>query len=201
MFPSLGLKGETKVSNAHIAPTTATSCTGSWSHQDDEAQAEAIRTIQQLARSSQTQAACTHERTVGLEEQLRMQRQANQDLESKLMTERSQREAAQQQVLCLEYELDGKESVVQTAEKALERRTLDLEMASKQLKAAQESLEHKPTASILSGSVSQEARVQVMRQQLLDRESQLELKDQHISRLLSVLRQQRTILGDTECLF
>merc|ERR1711879_606227 len=99
-------------------------------------------------------------------------------------------EAAQQQVLCLEYELDGKEAALQVAERALERRDADLQQAQLQLRALQEGTPLQPMGT---SSLGEEVRVNALQSQLLERERQLELKDQHISRLLNVLRQHRSI--------
>ena len=74
-----------------------------WSPEDEQQQQEALRSIQLLKRQER--------RPEGEE------------------TERSRREAAQQQVLCLEYELDGKEAALQMAEKHLEQREVELQEA------------------------------------------------------------------------
>jgi len=200
MFPGLGTGATSNLSRQSSFCGSVAVRPSGWNQQDDDAQAEAIRTIQLLGQRSnattQGQADATNARIAQLEEQVRTQREATEIVKAKLVSERSQRESAQQQVLCLEYELDGKESSVQVAERALEKNHLDLHKATMELKVVQECLEQRSQQVLASGSVSQGARVQVMRAQLLDRESQLELKDQHISRLLSVLKQHRSILGE-----
>lgn len=108
-----------------------------WSHADEEAQAEALRTIQLLGeRGSQSRSA--EGRLGDLEAELRAERASRQELEAQLAHERGRKEAAQQQVLCLEYELDGKEAALQVAERTLEQRDADLQLAQQQLRALQD---------------------------------------------------------------
>jgi len=123
--------------------------------------------------------------------ELRAERANRQELEAQVSHERSRKEAAQQQVLCLEYELDGKEAALQVAERALERRDADLQQAQEQLRTLQVSQGSMGRLDSLGTQASEDQRCRSYRAQLVEKERQLELKDQHISRLLAVLRQQR----------
>jgi len=129
-------------------------------------------------------------RATEIEEELRAERAARQELDGQVSHERSRKEAAQQQVLCLEYELDGKEAALQVAERALDRRDAELQQVQLQVRLRQE--------GAAGTTNSDEIRVKALRQQLAERERQLDLKDQHISRLLSVLRQHRSIFVDED---
>lgn len=154
--------------------------TGVWSAEDESAQVEALRTISMLVDTSQARAG---ERATDLEAQLRAERASSQELETHCAHERSRKEAAQQQILCLEYELDGKEAALQVAERTLERRDSDLQQAQLQLRSLQE-CNSNMAASYASGSGTDDARLASLK-------GQLELKDQHIARLLNVLSQHR----------
>lgn len=171
------------------APTgTLSEGTGQvWNTSDDAAQAEALRTIQMLGQRG---SRINESRATEIEEELRAERAARQELDNQVSHERSRKEAAQQQVLCLEYELDGKEAALQVAERALDRRDAELQQAQLQVRLRQE--------GAAGTTNSEEIRVKALRQQLAERERQLELKDQHISRLLNVLRQHRSIFVDED---
>jgi len=158
---------------------------GTWNTSDEAAQAEALRTIQLLGRRGINESRATE-----IEEELRAERAARQELDSQVSHERSRKEAAQQQVLCLEYELDGKEAALQVAERAIERREAELQQVQLHVRLRQD--------GAAGTTNSEEIRARALRQQLAERERQLELKDQHISRLLNVLRQHRSIFVDDE---
>lgn len=111
-----------------------------------------------------------------------------QELEHQLSDERHRREAAQQQVLCLEYELDGKEAALQVAERALEHKNAELQQAVMQSRFSIEGLSRAGSLSVYPG---EDHRLKTLRSELAERERQLELKDQHISRLLNVLKQHK----------
>jgi len=187
--PALGQAVEQRVSVG-----ADTSANPGWSQSDEAAQAEALRTIQLLGQRG-SQSRITESRVGELEAELRAERAGRQELDAQVSHERSRKEAAQQQVLCLEYELDGKEAALQVAERALERRDADLQQAQLQLRALQEGV---ATHSTSATSNSEEARVKALKSQLMERERQLELKDQHISRLLNVLRQHRSIFVEED---
>jgi len=172
---------------ASMALTNSTS--QPWSSSDDAAQAEALRTIQLLGQRGD-HGRVSESRATEIEAELRAERAARQELDGQMSHERSRKEAAQQQVLCLEYELDGKEAALQVAEGALECRDAELQKAQWQVRLLQ-----KGAAGTTN---SEEIRASALRQQLADRERQLELKDQHISRLLNVLRQHRSIFVEED---
>jgi hypothetical protein len=160
-----------------------------WSKSDDEAQAEALRNIQMLgARGHHSRHA--EGRLAQLEEELRVERVARQELEVHLSNEQTRTKQAQEQVLCLEYELDGKEAALQVAEKALERRDRDLAQAQFQARCAQDSYHEPMYAGSLDTTYELEAENRNLRSMLQECDQTIEQKDQHINRLLSALRQQ-----------
>merc|ERR1712113_162795 len=168
---------------------TTSAARAAWSQDDEAAQNEAIRTIQMLKDGGGQSSKAKDGMISELEAQIHAEKASVQELEMQVAHERSRKDAAQQQVLCLEYELDGKEAALQVAERTLERREADLQVAQMQLRVVQEGA---------SSGVSDDARFKAMRSQLMERERQLELKDQHISRLLNVLRQHRSIFVDED---
>lgn len=184
----LAAPSEDRVTAASSMRATGDAGIQTWSAADDQAQSEALAMVQMLGertgRGRQSEGLAWQ-----MEDQLRAERAQCQEREAQIAHERSRKEAAQQQVLCLEYELDGKEAALQVAEKALEHRDADLGQVQMQLRALQEGraagLDTGPLPIVESPQVSS------LRAQLESAEQQLELKDQHIARLLNVLRQQR----------
>jgi len=169
---------------------------GIWNATDEAAQTEALRTIALLG---ERQGNHSDGRVLELEGQVRAECASRQELETQVAHERSRKEAAQQQVLCLEYELDGKEGALQVAEHTLERRDADLQQAQLRLRALQES--NAAVATGYSGGPglgAEDLRFAALRAQLNERDRQLELKDQHIARLLNVLRQHRSIFVEDD---
>eukprot|EP00933_Yihiella_yeosuensis_P022722 TRINITY_DN17837_c0_g1_i1.p1 TRINITY_DN17837_c0_g1~~TRINITY_DN17837_c0_g1_i1.p1 ORF type:complete len:312 (+),score=71.48 TRINITY_DN17837_c0_g1_i1:106-1041(+) len=192
MSPSSSIGALGSVGTGSLLGTTAvgTGSTLGWSRADDEAQAEALRTIQLLG-SKGSKAQCQESRMQQLECELQAEKSSRQELETQLTHERSRKEAAQQQVLCLEYELDGKEAALQVAERTLERRDADLQQAQLQIRAMEGGLD---TVASMAGG--EDARMRALRAQLAERERQLELKDQHIARLLNVIKQHKSSFAD-----
>ncbi|CAK8998515.1 unnamed protein product [Durusdinium trenchii] len=135
-----------------------------WSEEDERQQQEAIRTIQMLRRRQ------SQEPSDG---------RMKDHLEAHVSAERSRKEAAQQQVLCLEYELDGKEAALQMAEKHLDQRDAELLEVKQQLEL------------LRAGDAAAEdaARIRSLRNELDEKERQLELKENHIQQLLASLQQ------------
>lgn len=162
-----------------------------WCETDDLAQTEALRTIQMLG-NDKSNTRQSQSRLEQLEEMLRAERAGREELDAQVAHERTRKEAAQQQVLCLEYELDGKEAALQVAERALERRDTDLQQAQLQLRALQEDLDVSSGGGF--SAAQDDARLRALRAQLAEREQQIEQKDAHISRLLNVLRQHRSVV-------
>merc|ERR1712151_261329 len=150
---------------------TQNAAKAAWSAEDEAAQNEAIRTIQLLKESGGQNRRATEGRMQDLEAELRAEQAGRQECETQAAHERSRKEAAQQQVLCLEYELDGKEAALSVAERALERRDADLQQAQLHIRALQDGAMALPT----SGGVSNdEPRIRALRAQLVERERQLE---------------------------
>merc|ERR1712118_558414 len=100
-------------------------------------------------------------------------------LKESLAKEREQRQSMQQQMLCLEQELDAKEATINELERDLERKDDELSKFRR--------FGTKPVGS--DDARFDEDRIRSLEHQLRDRERQLEAKDGHIVRLLSVPRQ------------
>jgi chromosome segregation ATPase len=147
--------------------------------EDDEGQAEALRTLQLLGERGNQSKECEG-RIQELESLLRAERMRCQELDAQLARERGLKEAAQQQVLCLESELDGKEAALQMADRALERRSKDLQQAQAQFRTSDE-----PLRSDLMGDHRFSA---LLQSRFQHRDQQKETKEQHIARLLGLLR-------------
>mmetsp|Transcript_77265 Transcript_77265/g.185053 ORF Transcript_77265/g.185053 Transcript_77265/m.185053 type:complete len:251 (-) Transcript_77265:28-780(-) len=154
-------------------PTTQ-GFSANWTAEDERQQAEALRNIQLLRRSGGEVDASANAARV-------------QDLETQLRTERARREAAQQQVLCLEYELDGKEAALQVLEKHLEEREAELRQAQQQLE-------------LKSGSPEDAAKLRSMRIELEEKDRQLDLKENQKQQLMNILLQHGSSLsgGDAD---
>lgn len=153
-----------------------------WTGKDDNAQAEALAMLRLMGeRTSQSQQA--EDRVAMLEQELRAERTARQTLAAQLSAEQGKKDAAQQQVLCLEYELDGKEAALAVAEMALEKRDSELQQTHVQLRQAHMQCDRIPVRRSVA-QCSQPPDESRFRAQLLDRERQLELKEQHLARLM-----------------
>lgn len=147
-----------------------------WSQEDERLQQEAIRTIEILrCRAEKAQAASEDTSRTGRKE---------------MAPEWSWKEAAKQQVMCLEYELDGKEAALQLAEKHLEQRDAELQEVHQQLEL------------LRAGDAAAEdaARIRSLRIELEEKDRQLELKDTHIQQLMAILNQHGSSLvgGDSD---
>jgi len=153
--------------------------------EDDEAQAEAIRLIQRLGQRSE---AGVEVGIVDLQGQIRIQRENVEEVKAELIAERQAKESAQQQVLVLKDEVEGYKAAIRVTERELMQiDLLDLQQATPHP-------ERRSQASEFSEQVCPEARV--MREQLLDLDSQLELKDKYICRLHSLFKQQSSVPVD-----
>lgn len=155
--------------------------TGWWNAEDDIAQADALRALRFLGEQSRrvsTLEAISEEsssRKAVAQEDLSTLQDQVASLEEALAKERDQRQSMQKQMLCLEQELDGKEATIGDFERAIERKEEELTIARWGRKTADD-----------------DVRVKALELQLRDRDRQLEAKDGHIMRLLSVLRQHRS---------
>mmetsp|Transcript_18533 Transcript_18533/g.36359 ORF Transcript_18533/g.36359 Transcript_18533/m.36359 type:complete len:227 (-) Transcript_18533:70-750(-) len=159
---------------------------GGWSKADEEAQAEAIRTIQLLVARQTAASPEGHAASVQHNDFYDMRRQLDQ--------ERALRLAAQDQVRCLELELDNKESAIHALETNLDQRAQELrhtqiELQQMQQKAARELLAMQASKS------SGYDQVRALREQVLELEYQMQLKDMQIGRLAGNFRR-RPSLGD-----
>lgn len=96
--------------------------------------------------------------------------------------------------MCLEHELDSKEAAVQAVERALERKDADLQRLQLKLRTAQAAATEEVGLTVSGrGRVSEEAQIKALKGQLDERERQIALKDHHITRLMTVLRQNRGV--------
>lgn len=91
-----------------------------WSQNDEDNQREAIRIIQSLSQRA-CDTSSSDRRIAELEEMLNKEKKSRLDLEATVSKEKEAKAALQEQVLCLEQELDGKENTLQASERALER--------------------------------------------------------------------------------
>lgn len=105
-----------------------------WGLEDDQAQAEALQAIKMLG-SCGSQAQQAEGLIRKLEAELQLERQRRREIETNLNSERVRKEAAQEQVLCLEHELDGKEAALQVAERTLDQRETEVNQIHRRLQA------------------------------------------------------------------
>jgi len=154
-----------------------------WGSIDDAAQDEALQAIRLLARH-RSGASDSEARLLQLEAELQAEQQGREDTKVQLNQENNRLAAAQEQVLCLERELDEKDVELQDTERELEFKDRDLQQAMMQLQMMQEEANMHASHNMIEDDV----RYKSMRVRLLERERQLELKDQHIARLHAVLR-------------
>mmetsp|Transcript_40113 Transcript_40113/g.92162 ORF Transcript_40113/g.92162 Transcript_40113/m.92162 type:complete len:267 (+) Transcript_40113:83-883(+) len=154
-----------------------------WSSADDAAQEEALQAVRRLGRH-RSGASDSEARLLQLEAELLAEQQGREDTKLHLSQENNRLAAAQEQVLCLERELDEKDMELQDTERELEFKDRDLQQAMMQLQMMQEEANMHASHHMSEDDV----RYKAMRVRLLERERQLELKDQHIARLHAVLR-------------
>lgn len=153
-------------------------------NEDDSRQKEAMDALTALCGRSTS--AQYMEGVVGkLETELKMTQVRRHELEELILQERNLKEAALQQVQCLEGELDGKEAALQVAERALERRE-------------RHHRETSPSPPPPSASAHESRRLDKLRSRLREREQQLEMKERHIDRLLGALRRHHTSSNFTD---
>eukprot|EP00746_Dinoflagellata_sp_MGD_P161621 gnl/MRDRNA2_/MRDRNA2_88836_c0_seq1.p1 gnl/MRDRNA2_/MRDRNA2_88836_c0~~gnl/MRDRNA2_/MRDRNA2_88836_c0_seq1.p1 ORF type:complete len:261 (-),score=62.53 gnl/MRDRNA2_/MRDRNA2_88836_c0_seq1:168-950(-) len=159
-----------------------------WNAQDDIDQEDALKSLQflgeQIGRSSELEAKLAEapSREEQGDELIHLQVHLA-SLRESLAKERDQRESMQHQMMCLEQELDAKEATINDLERDLERKDEELSHVQRGQKRA---------------IGCDDSRVRALEHQLRDREQQLEAKDGHIARLLSVLRQHRGKYFDEE---
>lgn len=159
-----------------------------WNAEDDIAQADALRALRRLGEQSRR----TGELEVMLKEQspqtgasqeelLALKSQVS-SLQEALAKEWEQQAFMSQQMECLEKELDAKEVTINDLEEDLDSKVEQLSRMQRDQKQVADN----------------DARIKSLELQLHDRDQQLEAKDGHIMRLLSVLRQHRSsFLDDT----
>eukprot|EP00929_Paragymnodinium_shiwhaense_P014637 TRINITY_DN12256_c0_g1_i1.p1 TRINITY_DN12256_c0_g1~~TRINITY_DN12256_c0_g1_i1.p1 ORF type:complete len:320 (+),score=89.03 TRINITY_DN12256_c0_g1_i1:154-1113(+) len=174
-----------------------------WTAADDAAQAEALQTLHMLQKEAAHASSTSRARAVRsnreeqLEAELAMERERYLRLANELENERKGKESAKQQVLCLEYELDTKENALQVAEKMLQRREADLQQAHSQLwSMLQQNM--KGQGNCTEASASEAPRVTALRLELLERDTLLQQKEQHITQLMDMVRQHRSAAQDLD---
>jgi hypothetical protein len=144
------------------------------SDKEDEAQAEALELLKVLGQRN-TMSGEAVSKIVELEHALAEERRQKEELRQELEYERARSKAAQQQVICLEYELDSKEAALQVVEHALEQRDQDLERA-----LAQQQLQN----ILAQPCIVDDGRFW---QRVLERKHDVGLKESHIAKLVSLL--------------
>lgn len=152
---------------------------------DQEQDMEQMEAIQTLARLGEigNRTEATEARVSELSVQVQAERHQGETVRSQLALERTAKEATKDQVICLEKELDNRESALQAAEDALHRRTAELQQAMLQIQVLQDGY----------GCVRGNG---LLRAQLNEKELELETKDRYISRLLALLRTRGVYLED-----
>jgi len=162
-------------------PDVTASAPRGWTQADEDAQAEAIRTIQRL--SERGGSISFREAVRGVEESV-----GRQALGLKLAEEQRLSAGARDQVACLEQELDNKESTIRVLEQTLESRDQELRDAQQQVRRLLwlES-ERARDANMPPGAdpIDYE-RMRALREQVLELECQLHRKDLEIARLSAV---------------
>lgn len=152
-------------------------------HRDDEAQAEALQTLRSLAAVPQAEGASSPFLTGGtngaakdIEAELHKEKGARKELELRLAGVVEKTQATQEQVLCLEQELDDKDEALHRAEKALDARNAELQQAQHSL--AQLRVELLATQQLLMKTTT-------------DRDIQLSHKHQYIQSFFEMIKQQQ----------
>lgn len=179
--------------------STPTGHPASQDQREDDEQEEAMRTLRRLGEQ-QSASRSEESRVQALEAELGVEKTARWEATAGQEDERRKREATQQQVICLEYELDGKEAALQVADRALDRRDADLQQAQLQLKMMAERLEAQRIAFSAALSQAQPqpyviqqvpdgARFAALQATVLDHETRAKIKDGYIENLLSRLKQ------------
>lgn len=151
---------------------------------DDEEQMEAIRALVKLGELGQ-QSQCKEARVSELSREVQNERQHREEAHAELAMQRSCRESTQEQVICLEKELDSRESALQAVQTALERRTAELQQALLHMRALEEGYGRSGTSGRI---VLMNDECRHLRSQLNEKEHLVDLKDRHIARLLAELR-------------
>mmetsp|Transcript_6648 Transcript_6648/g.14505 ORF Transcript_6648/g.14505 Transcript_6648/m.14505 type:complete len:278 (-) Transcript_6648:47-880(-) len=183
-YDPTGAGGRSPVRTQSLAASTP------WTPLDDAAQAEALQIIQLLA-SQRSGASDSEVHLQQLEVQLAAEQQSREDTKLQLSQENHRLAAAQEQVLCLERELDEKEMELQVTEKELDQTERELQQVMLQLQTMKDEERALYSPQLLQNNnqlLEEDVRYKAMRVRLLERERQLELKDQHIARLQAVMR-------------
>jgi hypothetical protein len=150
---------------------------------EDKEQMEAIQALMKLDELGST-TRLKEEHASVLCGQVHSERQQREKANELLASERLCKESAQQQVICLESELDSREAALQAAEDLVERRTAELGQALLEISVLEEHC-CKPQSR---EAIILENECLNLRSQLNERDYQLELKDRHIAHLLTMLR-------------
>jgi len=179
---------------------SATALSGpEWTDSDERSQREAIRALHHIATrcGDSLNVNTLQARLKAAECALDASVTRCAQLQAEAEQERRRCKSSQEQVMCLEHELDSKEAAVQAVERALERKDADLQRLQLKLLTAQAAATGKPEEVGLTvsgrGWVSEEAQIKALKGQLDERERQIALKDHHITRLMTVLRQNRGV--------
>lgn len=163
-----------------------------WRPEDEEAQMEAVLAIQMLGQRGAT-SEDQFRQASHLEGQLRSEQATISALRGRVDEEQRDREAVQQQVLCLEQEMDAKESALSVAQKAVERRDAELQQVRQDFDVLTSGRELAAPTALTAASRDDAAHVRALGQRVLEQDGQLEAKDRHIAQLLDELKRFATV--------
>lgn len=190
---------------AGVSGTTA----NVWDENDEAAQARAMKTLQTLSQRGFVSNQRSR-RAAELEELIRAERAGSEELDALVQQEKKRREAAQQQVLTLENEMDAKEATLQNAQLLLERRDGEVQQAQWDLQQFEMAAGHGSRTPVSpsqrglgSGALSTRplnerlpaAPLDAMQMHVMEQDRKLELKDQLISHLMGELKQTDGVRG------
>mmetsp|Transcript_79811 Transcript_79811/g.247989 ORF Transcript_79811/g.247989 Transcript_79811/m.247989 type:complete len:277 (-) Transcript_79811:118-948(-) len=161
----------------------------SWSEADDLAQAEAIRTIRMLTERGEPRREGARPLGTG------------PDVAGDFGQEHGRAQAAWEQVRCLEAELDSKESAIQVLERTLERRDEDLQRAQNEIRKLQQQQAAVELAATPHARLGEYERIRALREQVLELEHQVRLRDAQIAHLARAPKQLQGGLADEASTF
>jgi len=160
------------------ADTATTANSASWTSVDAAAQAEALRTIAMIG-----------ERRSRDGEDVKELQAKIQELDALVVQERYRNAAKQNQMVCLEHELEEKDAKLMMVSSELQRRESDLRKTESDLRSAQDQAGGFDIKSMQG--------LQEMKRLIEELKRQLKLKDEQIFQLMSVLHEQRRLEDST----
>jgi chromosome segregation ATPase len=179
------------------AVTQERSCT-TWTGDDDAAQAEALRILKMLGQKDD-EPRHSKDTLLRLQKELELESTKRAAVEARVKEERGKADAAQKQVLCLEYELDSKEEQISNLQSTLDLRNSELQQAQEHIRALQVQLLDLQAQRDRDSSPLRRQRgvdglvhVRSLREKIADREVRHAEKDRQIKQILAVIGQNRS---------